>query len=304
MMLLKDLTRTIPVSEWPDAIRVLSARLERDPLPRAEFRELFKRAAVAVEKGKRHTALALFVLGLLCDQEQWLERIQREGLLRPSKQRLRRGLLDYLVGELLRRSAELSLHPDCHQYLDAVRTFNTVDREVQDLELRIEHQLARSRYTAVRSCLVLVDLWFFAREIGTPSHSADPLCEWAEGLADGFSFLYYLFARRFPPEVTVLGITKSEGVLEGECLDLLHAAKTVRESREWEILVERFGYRCSRRGTKIIVESPDANLEKSIRLGYILTEQEKRYWAAEQRSARRDCVCSRAARRLTQAART
>jgi hypothetical protein len=284
MMLLDDLLRTIPVSKWPDAIPALSALLERDPLPRDQLQDLFKRAVAAVERGRRHTALALFAVGLLCDQERWIESIQREGLLRPSKQRLRRGLLDYLVRELLRRSNELNLSPDRRRYLDAVRTLNEIDRQVQDKELRIEEQLTRSRYTIVRSCLVLVDLWFFAREIGTPLHTDDPLCEWAEELADGFSFLYYLFARRFPPHATFLGITNTESVLGGECLELLNAAKAVRVSRELEILVERFGYRCFREDGRTIVESPDASLEKSIQLGYTLTNQEKGYWAAQVRS--------------------
>jgi len=283
-MRLDDLARAIPISSWPDSIQALLARLAQDPLPQAEVRELYERTRDAFEKGKRHTVLALFVLGLLSNQDWWLRHIKREGLLRPSKQRFRRGLIDYLLSQILDRSIDLALTGSNREYFEALQAFNAIDRAAHDLELGIDRELIRSRVTAVRSCLVLVDLWFFTREIAVPLHEADPLCQWAENIADGFSFLYYLFSARFPPATTFLGMTDSKRILEGEFLRLLADAAAVRTSREWEMLVEHFGYRCFRKGADIIVESRDPTLEKSIRLGYLLNEQEKRYWAERQRS--------------------
>ena len=280
-MSVDELVAAVPLANWPDAIASLSDLLTRDPLPQSEFRELFRRAIVAVDKGRKHTALALFVAGLLCDQKQWTEKVRRQGLLRPSKQRMRRGPCDHIVSGVLQRSADLGLRPECLKYFDGIRNLNLVDREVHTAELNLQSQIRNTRLTALRSCLVLVELWFFAREIAAPVHADDPTCEWAEALADGFSFLYYLFSGTFPVSDTYLGITSPEGVLDGKCLRILMTAKAVRESREWEILVEHLGYRCFREDGTIIVEPSDASLEKSIRLGYIMAQQDKRRRAEE-----------------------
>jgi len=142
--------------------------------------------------------------------------------------------------------------------------------EKELLNLIREFSAKYTRRSLVKTLLVFSDYLFFTHyQPQSGDEKNDINSRSIENLCTGVSYLIYFYTSRFK---TSSLLAAEEYIINGSIGPLLQAACNFLELREYEILIEHFGYQCHNSDYKLIISAPFPDLEKSIRLGYIRTE--------------------------------
>jgi hypothetical protein len=284
---LKNARRSFYLDDIPE-IRALT--LEHPPESR-DFELLIKRFNEAISMGRRGKALNLLVLGVLWNEAKMLMLIRRHGLFRASRYDLEPVIPRYLTSALLSKRADLRLSDTTADYLHSVAEMLAIAPEVRALQRGLLRRL-RKEAAHILPCLLRTLEFVFMENlaVGTEYVQKDdevlarPPAYPQEDLAEGFSYLFFLYTQSLGFDASSMRGLNTDAVIRGEYLPPLIDATRIRMHREWEILVDAFDFECRfDSAIQVLTITPrDLDLEKSIRLGFLQSGQREAIALAEQ----------------------
>ncbi|MFD2032785.1 hypothetical protein ACFSKM_25720 [Ancylobacter dichloromethanicus] len=150
----------------------------------------------------------------------------------------------------------------------------TAGKEVAKLNRSLEGFLVRNQNTALKSVVAFVDSLFMIDHEGHPSISSDDLAGYSkEELAEAASYILHVIDRCIGIRDNQFTYMSETGISRGLYSKLFVKAAKIRAYCEAEILLDGFHYECERHGRTVRIVPPSPELEKSIRLGYAMSEQ-------------------------------
>jgi hypothetical protein len=269
-MTIQDLIVSLPSGLWKHDLVQLKAKVDGISVSRRE-RKWLENEILAVQKAaKRGKLLNLLTLALALDQEGWGEWIRKSPVLRASKYALNPSIPAFLCSALLECADPLSLHAGFREYLGSTQNLLKAAESFGALQSAVVRDLFAEKERVLKSALAFVELTFLARsEFGTLQTGGLI----SEEMADGLSYLVYLYASRVGQARGAFGGIDPRCVTTDKYLKLIVDAHTLSEYGQWEFLVGHFGYRCGfDASTKTLrIDAPTRDFAKSLRLGYVST---------------------------------
>lgn len=269
-MRVKEIVNSQPPGLWKDSPDQLKACTTGGPLSKAERKWLETEILLAQKAGRQGRLINLLTLALAFDKVYWTDWIRKSPVLRASKYDLNPKIPMFLCASLLESSKLLSFDSGFGEYLASVQNLLKITSAFRDQQILIIQSLFRERNRIIKSALAVVELAFLGRrEFGTLTVAGLI----PELLADGFSYLMYLYATR---------IGQARGGTEGvdpRCvstklyLDLISGAHALSNYGQWEFLISHFGYVCEfdEEANSVHINAPTHDFAKSLRLGYVST---------------------------------
>jgi len=264
---------TLTTPSWLAAPQELIQHKGTLVLTKNESRQLLDEAGKAIDAADRQTAENKLYAGLLLDEERFLASLQRRGLFRLSRHWFVAEPLAPLVLSLLQ--PDIGLSPVVTDYLHSVRNLHRVAESIRHECDELHNWLGSERERGIRGVLGTLDFLFLKRTFELcPSDPALPSRDAhffsAEQLGDGFSTILALYFREFGPlrgNVPIDALSAAKG----EYVDYLIAGTHIAECRDWEFLVDRFGYRVTDRpGSNVFRLVPSSDEQhRAMEFGYI-----------------------------------
>ncbi|MEJ8476649.1 hypothetical protein [Roseibium algae] len=242
---------------------------------RKRLSPLVEEAGAEMRRGNAAKAANYISLAIVVDPKKTRELLGSTGIFRASKYnfdiRIPVDVVDRLVGE----AAPLSMPPPIVQYLTSVALLLKAGKEVERLNKSLEGFLVRNRKTVLKSVVAVADSLFMAEHKGHPAFSSDKFAGYSkEELAEATSYIIHVFDRCVGISDEHFNNMGETGISRGLYSKILIRAAKIRAYCEAEILLDGFHYECERRGTMVRIVPPSPELEKSIRLGYAMSDQE------------------------------
>lgn len=219
------------------------------------------------------TALAMMFL----DADHAIACMRREGVLRASRYEFRGSLIGRVAKAALSVRELLTASPDRIVYLESVVALSRLAGNARALQKEIETTI-RSRHAVVlKTVFVMVNTLFYHGWLN--DHEASSLSGHrysSEEYAEAASLVLRTYASMFPVDgvsfthVDTDAFTKNALVYER----LLVAAIRLTKFREAEFFIDGFPYRADSAGETVTISSIDPDLERSVRLGYIQSQNQ------------------------------
>jgi hypothetical protein len=241
---------------------------------RNRVRQLVELAGTEIIRGNGAKAANYVGLATVVDATKAREYLGSSGILRASRYNFDiRGPVE-VVERLLKKAAPLSMPRPFVQYLTSVMLLLKAGKEVARLNKSLEGFFVRNQDTALKSVIAFADALFMIEHEGHPSISSAELAGYTkEELAEAASYILHVFDRCVGIRDDQFNYMGETGISRGLYSKLLIKAAKIRAYCESEILLDAFHYECERRGQTLRIVPPSPELEKSIRLGYAMTEQ-------------------------------
>ncbi|WP_159598223.1 hypothetical protein [Starkeya nomas] len=235
---------------------------------------LVERAGTEIMRGNSAVASNYIGLATVVDATKARKYLGSSGILRASKYNFGiKGPLD-VVERLLQKAAPLSMPCSFVNYLTSVMLLLKAGKEVAKLNRSLEGFLVRNQNTALKSVVAFVDSLFMMDHEGHPSISSDDLAGYSkEELAEAASYMLHVIDRCIGIRDDQFNYMSETGISRGLYSKLFVKAAKIRAYCEAEILLDGFHYECERHGRTVRIVPPSPELEKSIRLGYAMSEQ-------------------------------
>jgi len=212
----------------------------------------------------------LLLIGLVTDEDYWLDWIRRSAVLRPSAYDLDIVVPQKLLGILKRIAEILSLPPKFIEFLGNLETLFALAFAARTLRRHIIRRLTND-HLLVKSCLVTVDLLFIGR---TEGMTLETVKLTPEDAAAALSYLIFLTRKTSGPSGILLSGIDPDLIQTGYYLNILEETKKVTSYFTWELLVFHFGYSILIADdlSKVTVAAPSPEFAKSLRAGFIRQE--------------------------------
>jgi hypothetical protein len=237
-----------------------------------------KRLAAEIEeasaRGRAGRTANLILIGLVTNQDHWLDWLKHSSVLRPSGYDLDTATLRKLIPLVHRIAHELSLSGDFQGFLESLDWLLVLAEAAHKKRIALIKLIAKDKLL-VKSCLVTTDILFMGRTFNGINPDAPMTPEDAAG---ALSYLIYLVQKRFGPDGILLDGVDTIKIRKGYYLAVLEETQAITEYFTWELLVCYFGYSCrlSTDHSALHFDSPSPEFAKSMRSGFIRQELQNR----------------------------
>lgn len=219
------------------------------------------------------TALAMIFL----DADHAIACMRRDGVLRASRYGFRGSLIGRVAKAALSVRDLLTASPDRIVYLESVEALSRLAGNAQVLQKEIETTIRSRRAVVLKTVFVMVNSLFYHGWLNDYEASSLSGHRYSsEEYAEAASLVLRTYASMFPVDgasftyVDTDAVTKNALVYER----LLVAAIRLTKFREAEFFIDGLPYRADSAGETVTVSSIDPDLERSIRLGYIQSQNQ------------------------------
>jgi hypothetical protein len=235
---------------------------------------LVEGAGAEIVHGNSTKAANFIALAIVVDSKKTRELLGSSGIFRASKYNFNVRCPVDVIGRLVGKATALSMPALLVQYLKSIALLLTAGKEVRRLDKSLEDFLVRKQNTALKTVVALTDSLFMIEHESHPAISSDKLAGYSkEELAEAASYILHVFDRCVGISDSHFNRMGEAGISRGLYSKLLIKAAKIRAYCEAEILLDGFNYECERRGRTVRIVPPSPELEKSIRLGYVMSEQ-------------------------------
>lgn len=242
-----------------------------------EFKSLIEELSGHLGAGRRREAVATALAMLRADAEHVIPRLRRGGILRASKYGYEGSLIANVVKAALKVGHLLNAGPERITYLRSVLALTRVAPNAQALHKEIIRTLQTRENIALKTILVVVNSRFYNRWIPNPLLSSSNLERYtSEDMSDAASLIFSTYAKLFPihdeccNRIDLKGIIPNATVYER----LLVAAVRLTKFRDAETLVDGLPFQAEIAGETVTISSSDPDIERSIRIGYIQSQNQ------------------------------
>lgn len=250
-----------------DRMSAVAESLTDISVSKQEFTEGLKHLSYLIRAQKERPAAALALVLFKAKPMKFINQIRREGMFRASKYEFESATLRACVSCI----AETQICTDRDSYpaiyIQSVDNLLSLTRAVKAVHLSLKKELANRSKTALKSILLLADMALQQYEDYDAEYClADEI---PERVIEAASYLLNLIKgpNGFRP-APVFDI--DDNVLEkGNIYEMLvRSAMRVVDYREAETLLDGLPYHARANGSTVIVAALDADIEKSVRVGY------------------------------------
>ncbi len=272
-MNLASVVASLTNHSWLTVPEELIQYKEKLSLSKKESRSLLNAARGAIDEGIHLEAENNLYAGLLLGETRFLEELQKSGILRLSRMSYVAEPLTSVVSSLL--SPQLGLSGVVTNYLRSVASLHEVARSVRSEYEELRQWLAEEREHGIRGVLGTLDYLFLKRIFeqcpSDPSGSSrDAWFFSAEHLGEGFSTILAMYYEEFGAlrgNVPIDG----ESAANGDYYEFLVSGTHLAHFREWELLIDRFGYRMVKQSdsTTYSLQPPSFEQHRAMELGYL-----------------------------------
>lgn len=219
------------------------------------------------------TALAMIFL----DADHAIACVRREGVLRASRYGFRGSLIGRVAKAALGIRDLLAASPDRIAYLESVEALSRLAGSAFVLQREIEATIRSRRTEVLKTVFVMVNSLFYhgwlkddeASSLSSHRYSSEEYAEAASLVLRSYSSMFPVDAASF---VYVDAHAAGKNALVYE--RLLLAAIRLNKFKEAELQIDGLPYRADGAGETVTVSSIDPDVERSIRLGYIQTQNQ------------------------------
>lgn len=275
--ILNDIRQVAPELLSTDNWLPLLSTADRAALAEAllrNIRYLPEFAAQAIRANRQQEAINWLMLAFYCDPRAARNAIGGSGVLRCSKYGFDAGRLGQIVATLQDHARDLPLPEKVVRYLESVANLLRAAAAVRRLNTSVREFLVRHKDSALKSVVALADSFFMLGHEADLSKDTNDLRSYPkEDLAEGASYIIHCFDDEIGISDDHFNFLAEKALDRGLFSKLIIKACKIRQFCEAEVLVDAFDYHCTLRRRMAYVVPPFPELEKSIRLGYVQSEQ-------------------------------
>jgi len=258
---------------WLDDPESLIVWRPQCDLANRDFAALIQRGSELICQGESEEAAQVIFASLVLDEQTSLAQIQKDGLFRLSRLSYAEGAASTVARRLY--GARASLAPPAADYLESVAGLHSIARDVCEEYAAIAEWLEQERESGVKGALATLD-WVFLEQVYPPEGGGTGWvvrdgAEYEPGrLADGFSTVLAIYADRFGP-LRANVVIDAKAAAEGAYLQWLVSGAKIAAFREWEVLVDRMGYRITAEteSSTFRLSAPSLEFQRAVDLGFI-----------------------------------
>lgn len=275
-----NLSAFIVVLSTAPKLSAMVANARALPVPTAtpeEARALYEGLPQRIAADDRRTAVASALALLRLDGRVWLARMRKDGLLRGSRYGFNGGCLKKIVGAALELSVSAPLPPEQLQYLESVQALLALAKPARQIHRSIVDRLRLRKGAALKTLLALVNSSFSVDWMGSDHADESQAQRWsATDLASAFSRLYMIWRDDLGIGAQTWNWTDDHAASahEGMYSSLLVDALRLNELIDAEVLLDGLPYKAETTSAGVLVSAIDPEFERSVRLGYIQTDQQ------------------------------
>lgn len=241
-----------------------------------EKKELLKNIEVSVLNGDFLRARNSLLISLFFASNDTFDFIRKKGLFRYSRYVNKKCIVEALSVELVKICKEFDISSDENfTYLRSIINFSIVLNEYNKFERQIinELKLFEKKYknkSLIKSLISVIDFLFLSGYFPESSTSLSEISNRPkEDISTAVSFLIHLYTDRIKGKDIDIGFVSYEFINSGEIDKLIMPACFYSDYKEFEIMIDHFGYTCSIDGDNLNINPPFEEFEKSIRAGYM-----------------------------------
>lgn len=271
-MSIENLHTKFNSSYWLDEVDILKS-LDIQ-LTKKEFSQIFQDIDKYISKNQNGRAINYLSLLLIANENLSIDKIKETGMFRASRSDFSNHHIISILDTLITYSPALSISRSNLDYFESARNIQELVPDIKKRFIYILKNLRRFEKNILKSLIAFIDYLFLIDHKATYSDSMNNIENFTkEELAEAVSYLTYIFESYiglkdehfyFIDEKLALKNPIFESILLNACI--------IKKYQTAEVLIDNFGYICKKEQNSLRIESPNSNLEKSIRLGFVHTE--------------------------------
>ncbi|MCW3838165.1 hypothetical protein ACFQ1E_19325 [Sphingomonas canadensis] len=242
-----------------------------------EIKSLIEELTGHLGAARREESLATAIAILRADAEYVIPRLRRSGILRSSKYEFNGSLIAGIIKMALKVRHLLTARDDRIDYLRSVLALTKVAPNALSLHKEINGILRTRENIALKTILVVLNSRFYHHWIPDPTLSSLNLERYSsEDLSDAGSLIIAMYSKLFPIHDECCNFIDIEGILPEATVyeRLLLAAVRLTKFTDAEKLIDGLPFEAELEGETVRIFSSDPDIERSIRLGYIQSQNQ------------------------------
>lgn len=244
---------------------------------RREIKALIGELEGHLGAGRRQEAMATAMAALFADADYAISKMRRDGVLRASKY----GYDGLGIGNIARMALKirplLSAREERFDYLESVVALSKLAPSAAGLRDKVVKILQTRQNVALKTILAVVNSRFHHMTVPDVSHSSLRLARYTvEDISDAASLLIAMYRDLFPIHDHCCNLIDVDGIAgTGQIYErLLVAAIRLTKFRDAEVLIDGLPFQARVESGAVVVSSIDPDIERSIRLGYIHSQNQ------------------------------
>ena len=273
----EEFIKTIPGDNWLEHIPFLLKSTEDVQFSDKDIKILASKFENSMEKSDIEKIKNWLALGIIANQDSFFPIIRKKGLLRSSKYDFHTENISASIPIIL--NSKLSLSKENTNYLNSILALAMVGTTISKQLEKLLTQLKEKGDVLIRHIWAIIDYTFMLQvttgyKANKTINSDDISYYNPEDLAEAGSYLYHLYYSKISfgaPNIKHPITTNTEQAEKA----LVVAAK-IKVFQEYEVLVDALNYKITLESSSntLTMSPPDENLERAIRVGYILSEMQ------------------------------
>ena len=260
----------------PDLVRA-AKKAEKPLATKSERRAVLDALPGLFGASDHKTAVATAMALVLLDPDESIAKMRKEGVFRASRYGFNAGCLKKVVLAALDLATELKAAPPRLEYLKSVIALLQLAAPAKQLKGGIISRLNPRRSFGLKTLLAIVNYTFAVNWPGDRDEKSGSVQRWsATELASAFSRIYMIFRAELGIRRNAFHNTDdlASGNHEVVYESLLADAASLNELIDAEVMIDGLPYRAEITGSGVLVSAIDSEFERSVRLGYIQTDQQ------------------------------
>lgn len=227
--------------------------------------------------GRRREALAIILVLMIADAEFTISEIRRTGLLRISRYDYHAPLITDIVATILQNRMLLNVKNNHVIYLESVLAITRLAPNVRKIHDDIKQFLRSRKNEVIKTLLVMVNQSFYLEYTADVEiNSSGEMHTSPEDVSEAVSFLLSTYRKIFKLTDESCNKVDENAIKSNNPIYniMLYNAMLVCKYRDVECLIDGLPYQACVEGRIVRVSSIDAEIEKSVRLGYIQSQKQ------------------------------
>jgi len=244
-----------------------------------QLKELIKKFGSAVDLGDYISARNTLIVSIHFQLEDTFDAIKRKGYFRYSKYINRKCIVKHIASELIEIcKSQGCLTDQINIYLTSIinysailDSYNTFDKFALSEIKKFEKNFPGK--SLIKTLLAYVDFLFLSDHYPKTKDDLSNISgRTKEDICLATSFLIHFYTERIKNQDIDITYVAEEYVMSSGIVKLIIPVCYHLDFKEFEILIDHFGYECNIKDEILLIKPPFEDFEKSVRLGYIRTD--------------------------------
>lgn len=246
---------------------------------KALIKEFLKKIEISVLDANYLVSRNTLIVTIYYAPEETFDFIRRKGIFRYSRYVNKKCIIKSLAAELIEICQEFGhISSQTSLYLESVINFATVLDSYNSFERHIksEFKAFERKYknkSILKTLLTMTDFLFLSGHYPkTITDLSEISNRTKEDIAASVSFLIHFYTDKISNKNINTTFVAEEYIKSGKVSRLIIPACYYLDFKEFEIMIDHFGYSCQKNTNQLHIKPPFDDFEKTIRSGYIRTD--------------------------------